>query len=184
MSGRILVAYATRAGSTAQVAEVVGEVLRETGSPVDVVPVKDVRDLTGYAAVVLGSAIWAGKPLPEARQFVDDRQHALSHVPVAYFILCDTLREDTPANRETARDYAGALQEIQPAVSVGMFAGVRDFSKLNPILRWLLKRVMRLQEGDWRNWNQIRAWAADLAPRLMPATPSQPSVRAGELVPA
>jgi len=169
MSGRILVAYAIRAGSTAEVAELVGEVLREAGAEVDVRPVNEVQNLTSYAAVVLGSAIWAGKPLPEIRRFVAGWRHALTHVPVAYFILCDTLREDTPANRETVRDYLRPLQEIRPAISTGLFAGARNFSRLHPILRWVFKTVMRLQEGDWRNWEQIRAWAADLAPRLTPA---------------
>jgi menaquinone-dependent protoporphyrinogen oxidase len=57
MRPRILVAYASRAGSTAEVAEVIGRVLREGGPEVDVCPVGDVHSLAGYDALVLGSAI-------------------------------------------------------------------------------------------------------------------------------
>jgi menaquinone-dependent protoporphyrinogen oxidase len=74
MSHRTLIAYASRAGSTAEVAEAIGEVLRESGIDVDVRSVKDVPDVAGYNSLVLGSAIWAGRPLPEMRRFVKDQR--------------------------------------------------------------------------------------------------------------
>jgi menaquinone-dependent protoporphyrinogen oxidase len=166
MRGHILVAYATRAGSTAEVAGTIGQVLRDSVLDVDVRPVKGVTDVTGYDALVLGSAIWAGKPLPEMRQFVANQHGALARLPVAYFILCDTLREDTPANRQIALGYLAPLREMKQPVSMGLFAGARDFSKIHPLLRWFVMHVFRLAEGDWRNWSQIRAWAAELAPSL------------------
>jgi menaquinone-dependent protoporphyrinogen oxidase len=172
MNTRMLVAYASRAGSTAEVARAVGEVLRAAGHEVDVRPVKEVHDLMGYDALVLGSAIWAGKPLPEAVRFAKDQRNAFVHVPVAYFILCDTLREDTPENREVARNYLAPLDTVQLPVSAGLFGGVRDFSKLNPLLRWFLKNVVRLVEGDGRNWDAINAWAASLPDLLTPGKPS------------
>jgi menaquinone-dependent protoporphyrinogen oxidase len=169
MSERILVAYASRAGSTAEVAEVVGQILREGGAEVDVYPVGDVHSLAGYDALVLGSAIWVGKPLPEALQFATAQQQALAGLSVAYFILCDTLREDTPANRATAHGYVTPLEQIKQPVSLGLFAGKKDFSTVHPLLRWLLKHVVKLPEGDWRDWERIRAWAAALALQLIPA---------------
>jgi menaquinone-dependent protoporphyrinogen oxidase len=171
MSQRILVAYASRAGSTAEVADVVGQVLRESGAEVEVRPVEDVHSLAGYDALVLGSAIWVGKPLPEALQFATAQQQALAGLSVAYFILCDTLREDTPANRATARGYVTPLERIKQPVTLGLFAGKKDFSTVHPLLRWLLKHVVKLPEGDWRDWERIRAWAAALAPRLARAEP-------------
>jgi menaquinone-dependent protoporphyrinogen oxidase len=166
MSARILVAYASRAGSTAEAAEVIGQVLRDRGLDVDVHPVKEVRDISGYNAVVLGSAVWVGKPLPEALQFAVAQRDTLAHLPVAYFVLCDTLREDTTENRQRARGYLDPLVGIKEPVGIGLFAGARDFSKVHPILRWLLTSVMRLAEGDWRDWDQIRAWATELPARL------------------
>ena len=70
MSRRTLVAYASRAGSTAEVAEAIGRTLAEDGAQVDVRLVKEVADLSPYRAVVAGSAIQGGKWLPEAMQFV------------------------------------------------------------------------------------------------------------------
>jgi menaquinone-dependent protoporphyrinogen oxidase len=172
MSQRILIAYASRAGSTAEVAETIGDVLRECGLNVDVRSVKDVQNFTGYDALVLGSAIWAGKPLPEMQRFVADQHEALAHLPVAYFILCDALREYTPANQQIALGYLAPSRKAKQPVSVGMFAGRRDFSKVHPLLRWFLMRVIRLAEGDWRDWEQIRSWAAELAPRLAYVQPA------------
>lgn len=166
MSHRTLVAYASRAGSTAEVAEAIGDVLRASGIGVDVRSVKDVTDIAGYDSLVLGSAIWAGKPLPEMRKFVKDQHDDLIRLPVAYFILCDTLREDTPANRRAATGYVAPLRDLKEPVSEGLFAGRRDFSKMHPILAWVLKHVFRLIEGDFRDWSQIRAWAATVAPQL------------------
>ena len=152
--------------STAEAAEAIGQVLRDGGLDVDVRSVKEAPDISGYNALVLGSAVWAGKPLPEATRFVTAQRDALARLPVAYFVLCDTLKEDTPENRERARGFVDPLVAVQAPVSVGLFAGARRFGKLYPLLRWLLKHVMRLAEGDWRDWDQIRAWAADLPVHL------------------
>ena len=174
MSHRTLIAYASRAGSTAEVAEAVGVVLREHGIDADVRSVKDVADLAGYDALILGSAIWAGKPLPEMRRFVADHGDAMAGMPVAYFILCDLLREDTPANRQTAVGYLTPLRELHEPVSEGLFAGRRDFSKVHPFLSWVLKHVLRLVEGDFRDWDQIRAWAATVAAQFTQEAPPRP----------
>ena len=166
MPARILVAYASRAGATAEAAEAIGQVLRDRGAEVDLRSVKDVHGVSGYDALVLGSAVWVGKPLPEAIRFAATRKDGLADLPIAYFVLCDTLREDTAENRARARGYLDPLVAVKAPVSLGLFAGARNFSKLHPFLRWLLKNVMRLAEGDWRDWDQIRVWAADLPSRL------------------
>ncbi|MCC6168651.1 MAG: flavodoxin, partial [Caldilineaceae bacterium] len=70
MNDKILVAYASRAGSTAGVAEAIGKTLAEGGAQVDVRPMQEVKDLTPYTAVVAGSAIQGGQWLPEAIQFI------------------------------------------------------------------------------------------------------------------
>lgn len=171
MYQRILIAHASRAGSTAAVAGVIGEVLREGSAEVDVRPVTDITSLAGYDALVLGSAIWAGKPLPEALRFAATQRHALSHLPVAYFIQCDLLRDDTPQHRETARRYLAPLVKITHPVSVGLFAGKRDLSTMNPLIRWLLEHLFHIVEGDWRDWGQIRAWATELGRQLAQAEP-------------
>jgi menaquinone-dependent protoporphyrinogen oxidase len=74
MSKKILVAYASRRGSTSGVAEALGKTLSESSSEVDVYPIQDVQDLGAYQSVVLGSAIQDGKWLPEAIQFLKAHQ--------------------------------------------------------------------------------------------------------------
>src|SRR4051812_33664777 len=118
MAARILVAYASRAGSTAEAAEAIGQVLRGGGLDVDVRLVKEAPGVLAYDALVLGSAVWAGKPLPEATRFLAAQRDALLERPVAYFVLCDTLKEDTPGNRERARGFVDPLIAIKSPVSV------------------------------------------------------------------
>jgi menaquinone-dependent protoporphyrinogen oxidase len=74
MTNRILVTYATRAGSTVEVAAAIGETLRGSGFSVDVKPVKEKPSVEGYQAVVVGSAIRLGSWLPEAVNFVKNNQ--------------------------------------------------------------------------------------------------------------
>jgi menaquinone-dependent protoporphyrinogen oxidase len=78
MPNKILVAYASRTGSTVGVAQAIGKTLAEDGLEVDVLPMKDIRDLAPYRAVVAGSAIQGGRWLPEAMQFVQTHQKALA----------------------------------------------------------------------------------------------------------
>ena len=167
MTLRVLVAYASREGSTAQIAEAIAAALREAGSEVDTLPVNEVRNLDGYHAVVIGSAVRIGKVLPEAVQFARRHRRALADLPVAYFVGCDRMREDTPKNRRLSLDSLRALQRIKEPLSVGLFAGKRDLHNPSPLLRWLLARI-NVIEGDWRDWPKIREWANSLADQLQP----------------
>jgi menaquinone-dependent protoporphyrinogen oxidase len=166
MSQRILVAHASRAGSTAEVAEAIAQVLREGGAEVDVRPVEQVRSLEDYDALVHGSAIWAGKPLPEASRFAAAHRQTLGDLPIAYFALCEILRVDTPENRERARRFLDPLRKLVEPVALEAFAGKKDYTTLHPLVRWFMIHVLHSPEGDWRDWDEIRAWAAALAPRL------------------
>jgi menaquinone-dependent protoporphyrinogen oxidase len=91
MSNKILVAYASRAGSTAGVAEAIGQTLTESGAQVEVRPMQDIKDLAPYRAVVAGSAIQGGRWLPEAMQFMQTHRAALAQKPFAAFLVCMTL---------------------------------------------------------------------------------------------
>ena len=168
VSGRILVAYASRCGTTGGVAQAIGEMLCENGTAVDVRLAKDVADVSGYRAVVVGSAIRMGRWLAEATEFVDTHRDALGQVPVAYFATCMTLAEDTEENREEASVYLDPIREKVQPVDVGLFAGAMDPGTL-PIVHRLLVKAMKVPEGDFRDWNVIRAWAAGLHPALVGA---------------
>ena len=142
MAGKILVAYATRAGSTAEVAQAMAEALRarSVGETVDVVPVKEVADLSPYRAVIVGSAVRYGKWLPEAVDFVAMHQAALAKVPTAFFLVSGFLKTDTPEMRAKVSAFLDPVRKIMRSGKEGLFAG-------------------KTAKGDWRNWDEIRAWA-------------------------
>ena len=87
MSDSVLVAYATRYGSTQEVAEAVGETLREAGLGVEVRPMREVRTLEGYDAVVLGAALYMYRWHKDARRFLSRHRKALGELSVAIFAL-------------------------------------------------------------------------------------------------
>ena len=168
MSDKILVAYASKCGSTGEVAEAIGRTLCDGGAAVDVRLVKDVTDVSDYRAVVVGSAICMGQWLPEAGKFVEAHRDVLSRVPVAYFTVCMTLQDDTEENRRTVAGYTDPVRGIVPPVDEGLFAGAMDHSKLPFVFRLLMK-AMKVPEGDFRDWDGIRDWAASVRPLLLGA---------------
>jgi len=163
---KILVTYATRAGSTFEVAEQVAEVLRAAGATVDVKPVPAVHEVKGYDAVVIGSAIRMGHWLPEAVAFVKTYREPLSHIPTAYFLVSGLLRDDTPGMRRKVLAFLDPVRTILEPTSIGLFAGKMDYSKMDWLDRSIAEAVSS-SEGDWRNWEAIRGWAQDLQTNLI-----------------
>jgi len=158
----ILVAYATWAGSTAEVALEVAKVLREHGATVEVRPAKEVKDLGPYGAVVLGTAVRMGKLRKDAKQFVERHREALGRMPVAYFLVCLTMKESTEEKCQEAAAFLDPITEMVQPVDVGLFAGSLEVGKLP----FYLRMGMKSMEGDFRDWDAIRAWAKGLGPKL------------------
>jgi len=90
---KVLIAYASKAGSTGEVAGVIGEELSAKGMSVDVLQLKQVKDLRSYQAIVVGSAIRMGSWLPEATKFLETHKTELNRIPIAFFTICMTLYE-------------------------------------------------------------------------------------------
>jgi len=170
---KVLVAYASRCGSTGGVAEAIGQVLCDNGTVVDVRLLNNVSDVASYRAVIIGSAVQSSKWLPEAMAFVENNQKVLRQMPVAYFLTCLALYQDNEENRRKARTFFDPLRDAAPQVQpvdIGLFAGVLDYSKLNLIYRTVMKSKMKKQgvpEGDFRDWDAIRSWAEGLYPKLL-----------------
>lgn len=171
MSNKILVAYATRQGSTAGVAKAIGKTLIEHGAQVDVRAMQDVRDLADYGAVVAGSAINGGQWLPEAMQFMREHQTALRQKPFAAFLVCMTMSMKNVAYREHVSTWLAPVRALVQPLSEGLFAGALDIKKIPSIgdrLKFKLSIVFGFwREGDHRDWNAIRAWADQLYPLLI-----------------
>ncbi len=165
MNRKILIAYASRAGSTGEVAQAIGQALGSNGARVDVHQIRDTPGVSGYDAVVIGSAIRMGRWLPEAIDFIKAHRDTLGRVPTAFFTVCMTLHEDTEENRRTVEAYLDPARAILEPVSNGLFAGKIDLDKLSLFDRLIVK-VGKVPVGDFRNWDAIRAWAEELKPLL------------------
>ncbi len=171
MSDIILVTYASRAGSTAGVAEAIGRTLAEGGLPVEVQPMSAVKDLSRYRAVVAGSAIRGQVWLPEALQFLSENRAALNRKPFAAFMVCITL---AMAGAEKYRDgvsgWMDPVRALVAPISVGLFAGALDLGKLSFSERLRMGTAVALHvfpAGDHRDWNAIHGWAAELRTQLV-----------------
>lgn len=162
---KILVAYASKAGSTGEVAGAIGEVLSSKGATVDVLQIKHVKEISAYQSVIVGSAIRMGKLLPEVVDFVQTNQTTLSQKTVAYFVNCLTMKDDTEENHRAVTAYLDPLRALTEPVSMGLFAGKLDYKKLS-LMERLMISMIKVQEGDYRNWDAIRTWADQALPAM------------------
>ena len=170
---KVLVAYASYCGTTGGVAEAIGRVFCDAGVDTDIRLVKNVDDVSAYSAVVVGSAVRSTSWYPEAIEFVRKNRQALSGIPVAYFLTCLALYEDSEASRKVAQSYMdpvlNAVPDVRP-LDTGLFAGVLDYGKMNMMIRMVMKSKMKskgVPEGDFRDWNAISSWAGGLPSRLV-----------------
>lgn len=170
MADKILVTYATRAGSTVGVAEAIGQTLTDCGLQVEVRPMTEIKDLTPYRAVVAGSAIQESQWLPEALQFVKTHQATLQQKPFAAFLVCIAMSSKNTRYHAGVADWLKPVRQMVKPASEGYFAGALDFSKLPRNLKTMLMRVVVMtgfwKEGDFRDWQAIRAWAEALPAQL------------------
>ncbi len=166
MGKRVLITYATGAGSTQEVAQAVADALAAQGLEPTVTRAQDAGAASDYDAVVLGSAVRAGRWLPAATNWLSTYRRELAEMPVALFAVCLSACDDAkPEQLETLRAYIATQAEGLQLVDTAIFAGKLDYDKLSILLRGMLK-LMRAPEGDHRNWQAIQNWATQLAPRL------------------
>ena len=164
----VLVAYATKYGATAGIAERIGAVLREAGLSVDVLLAGKVSDVTPYDGVVVGSALYIGRWRKEAAALLEAHEAALAERPVWFFSSGPTGDADA---LELVGDFRfpEALQavcdRIGPRETV-IFHGALDLKKLNLIEKMAIK-ALSAPLGDYRNWDAIEAWARTIAATLL-----------------
>ena len=171
MNKKILVTYASRAGSTAEVAQAIGDTLSTSGASVDVLPMQKVQQLSSYQAVIAGSPIRGSKWLPEAIKFIADHRTELRQKPFAMFTLSITLAMSSGIQyRQAVMGWTAPVRQQVNPVSEGLFAGMLDFTKL-PLNFDTLKLRLTVALGifpkdDRRDWKAIYEWAKSIQPLL------------------
>ena len=181
MNNQVLVTYATKYGATAEIAEKIGQVLREAGLRTDVLPTNRVSDLYTYKAVVLGSAVYIGRWRRQAAKFLKTNEKALAERQVWLFSSGPTGEGDTVELTEGWR-FPKALQPIADRIAprdIAVFHGNVDMKKLNFIEKWMIKNV-KAPVGDFRDWEAIASWATDIAAVLKEADLAQ-GIHLGDL---
>ncbi len=158
MNNRILVTYATRAGSTAGVADAITISLRKRGFSVTERPVKENPPVKGYQAVIIGSAIRRGSWLPEAVRFLTANREALRRVRVALFTVHMLNRGEDEVSRRNREAYLDPLRALVLPVTHVFFPGRIDPERLSLIDR-LMVRTLKSPQGDFRDWDKIGNWA-------------------------
>ncbi|MHA1137810.1 MAG: flavodoxin domain-containing protein [Candidatus Thorarchaeota archaeon] len=177
MNDNVLICYGTRYGSAGEIAEKIGEILRNRGATVEVVNLKKdkVRDLQSYDLVVVGSGIQMGRWTKEPLKFLKKNREFLSRKKVALFVSC--MSATKPETSEQGRtDYLDKIiaefPEIVP-ISMGFFGGFIDPIRGSRMTKGLMKALLKefAEEGeeppeyvDLRDWDQIRIWAEGLSP--------------------
>jgi menaquinone-dependent protoporphyrinogen oxidase len=158
MSTRVLVTYATRAGSTGDVADAIGKVLSARGFRVEVRTIKSRPRVEDFQAVVIGSAVRAGSWLPEAVAFVAEHQNALKRLAVAAFTVHLQNTGDDLQRVANRRAYLNTVRPLLPPVAEAFFSGAIEPNKLSALDR-LMVRAVKAPVGDFREWDKIRGWA-------------------------
>jgi len=159
---RVLVASASKHGSTAEIARTIGASLTFRGIETDVRSVEAVASLEGYDGVVLGSAIYMGHWLEAARRFIDDYATELHERPVWLF-SSGPLGDPAKPTEEPAD--VVALSEATHAREHRVFAGSLWKEDLGIAERAMVAAV-RAPEGDFRPWPEIDEWAGTIASEL------------------
>lgn len=161
----VLIAYASRLGSTKAIAERIAARLETHGPEATVRPVASVIDLAPYDAIVIGSAVYGGHWLKEATEFVRRHETALAARPVWLFSSGPVGRvaaKVAPVRPAEVLELVGAVHAREHRIFAGALdRAAIDGSELGFADRFIAKRFV--PEGDFRDWPAIDVWADDIA---------------------
>jgi menaquinone-dependent protoporphyrinogen oxidase len=166
MASTILIAYATKHGSTREVAGSLAAALREHDLDVATLPAAQVDDLSPYGGIVVGGSLYTGRWHPDALDFLKRHRGALETLPVAVFAMGPrTMETHEVAQSRAQLDHALAKVPGVDPFAVTIFGGVLDPRKLRFPFN-------RMPASDARDWNAVHAWASDMAPGLKYGKPA------------
>lgn len=155
----VLVAYGSKHGSTREIAEAIAEAFRAEGLDARAESALT-ADPRGARAVVVGAALYTGRLHAHAVRFLERHEHTLAELPLAVFGSGPRTLEPedvTSSLRQLRSGLNAAVPRLRP-VSLTIFGGAIDPHRL----RWPLSRM---QASDARDWDDVRAWATELAHR-------------------
>jgi menaquinone-dependent protoporphyrinogen oxidase len=176
---RVLIAYASRRGSTAEIADVVARTIRETGHVVDCRPADGVKNLGPYDAVVLGSAVYMKRWRGDAKNFLRKHSKELSEVPFWVFSsgpVGDPAKASDPSWNEPPR-------VIERAEALGLkghavFGGCVPKDPKGPMERAMAENIPP-EFCDRRNWDEIREWARQVAREIAQISSTATTILSG-----
>ena len=160
MDRKALVVYGSKRGSTAEIAERIGETLRQNGWLADVSDAITVNDVSPYSAIILGSSVYMGRWHKGAAAFLEKNIEPLQKLPVWLFVSGPT-GQGNPVEQMDGRLYPPSLQPLIKHLnlkSINCFGGKLALEKLNLLERWIV-RIVKSPAGDFRNWADIKLWA-------------------------
>ncbi len=167
MNKNILITYASKYGSTGEIAHKISEVLRQAGWQATVLPINGFVDLSSYSAVILGSAVYIGKWQKEAAAFLRTNEKFLACIPLWLFSSGPTGEGDAVGLLEGWRlpaDLQPIIDRIRPR-DIVVFHGYINPDKLNFIEKQVIKS-MKKPFGDFRDWEAITAWTTKITNEL------------------
>jgi menaquinone-dependent protoporphyrinogen oxidase len=167
MDQNTLVAFASKYGATEEIAEKIGEVLRQEGLLTDVISADRVGSLAPYEAVVLGSAVYVGRWRKEAVKFLKTYEKELAKRPVWLFSSGPSGAGD-PLELLNGWRFPAVQESIANRIhprDMAVFHGNVDFDKLNFIEKGVIENV-KAPTGDFRDWEAITSWATSIANEL------------------
>jgi menaquinone-dependent protoporphyrinogen oxidase len=159
----ILVAYATKYGATAEIANKISSVLEKNGLEAEAKDINTLTDLEDFKAIVIGSAVYYGKWRKEAVRFVVDNSKKLAEKKVWIF-SCGPTGEGEPLELTKGWRVPTKIEafadEIEPK-DIALFHGKIEPSEVNGFEKWIIKRV-KAPVGDYRNWKAITDWTHEI----------------------
>lgn len=159
---KVLIAYATKTGTTQKAAEGIADVFKNHGWTIELSTAKKVKDISQFDAVVIGGGIRAGSWLAEASGFVRRFQKELIKKKTAFFTVCLTLKADTVENRKTVKSYLDPIRSIVLVEEEGYFPGKMNYAQLTWFPRFLISKIMKIPEGDYFQVDVVKEWAEQL----------------------
>ncbi|TDD61481.1 hypothetical protein E1263_07185 [Kribbella antibiotica] len=162
---KVLVAYASRMGGTAGIAEAIGQTLRRSGHDVDVIDAGDVTDTTPYGAVVVGSAIYLGRWRPEAVAVLRKLVASSNNRPVWLF-HSGPIGPDKDVEQAAPRKVARLAKQLGSATPKTFAGRLERHTARGVLAQWMARSRM---SGDSRDWAAIKQWTVDIHDSLQAA---------------